>query len=202
MSNNVFTPLVYPRIGAGAADGAPGLAAERARGYSDGYAEGLRRAAATLDATDADRSKRASDAAVRDEARVAQAVAALGAAVAALNRRFAPVVEDCDAVLVAASLELAEAVVGREVTGGRAAAQDALNRALSAIPNEQTARVRLNPADAAQLESHALPAHVTIVADPAIASGDVIVGLEEGWLDARIASALERAREIVTGERS
>lgn len=202
MSNNVFTPLVYPQIGSGAADGVPGLASERARGYSDGYAEGLRRAAATLDVTDADRSKRASDAAVRDEARIAQAVAALGTAVAALNMRFAPVVEDCDAVLVAASLDLAEAVIGREVTGGRAPAEDALNRALSAIPNEQTARVRLNPADAAQLESHGLPANVTIVADPTVAPGDAIVGLDDGWLDARIAAALERAREIVTGGRS
>ena len=39
---------------------------------------------------------------------------------------------------------------------------------------------------------------IRAVADPSLAPGDAIGGLPDGWLDARIRSALDRAREALS----
>lgn len=198
MSNSAFTPVVYPQVGG---EKAPGLAAERARGYADGYSEGLRRAAATLESTDAERSRSTADAVAHGDRRVEQAVAALGRAVAAVNGHSVPVIEQADAILVTSALDLAEAVIGRELADGRVAAEEALRRALAELPRDRVATVLLHPADLAVVAEAAVPAGVVLEADAASRPGDAIVRFEDGWLDARIGAALERAREILTGDR-
>jgi flagellar assembly protein FliH len=198
MSNSAFTPIAYPQVGG---DGLPGMAAERARGYAEGYAEGLRRAAATLDTTDSARAHLAATSLASGEAQVAQALSALGRALSALDARVAPVVQDADDALIAASLDLAEAIIGREVGDTRTAAEDALRRALSRLDGQQAATIALNPADAELLAGETLPARVTLTADRSVGPGDAIVLFDDGWLDARIGTALARAKEIMTGDR-
>lgn len=199
MSNSAFVPVVYPQVGG---EKGPGLAAERARGYADGYAEGLRRAAATLELTDAERRRAAGEALATGDRRLDQAVAALGRAVAEVNAVSAPVIDEADAILVAAALDLAEAVVGRELADGRVAAEEALRRALAELPRDRAATVLLHPADLAVVSAAVVPPGVELEADPTARPGDAIVRFDDGWLDARIGTALARAREILTGGRS
>ncbi|MFS2031944.1 hypothetical protein ACEN85_17785, partial [Curtobacterium sp. CT11-45] len=52
--------------------------------------------------------------------------------------------------------------------------------------------VRLSVADAARVAELDLP--VPVVADPSLHDGDAVVDLPDGLLDARIATALDRAR--------
>ena len=61
--------------------------------------------------------------------------------------------------------------------------------------------VRLSPADHADLVSGTveLPAGVTLVADPRLARGDAISEHPAGFLDAQVATALDRARRALLG---
>ncbi|MDQ1582079.1 MAG: flagellar assembly protein FliH [Microbacteriaceae bacterium] len=135
------------------------------------------------------------------EARLARAVAALASAVSQLNARLEPVIDEVDAVLVEASLELAESVLQREVQGGHVTAADTLRRALVLVPDDQTVTVRLNPADLETLGDVGI-SNVVLSADAAISPGDALTMLPHGWLDARLFAALERASGVLTGARS
>lgn len=196
MSTSGFAPVLYPEVGDARQTGAT---AAQARGYAAGYAEGLRRAAAEHRAAEQAREAEHRQALADAAAATRQAVASLGAAVAAVNDLVLPVVADADRVLVDAALDLAEAVLGREVADGRVTAADALRRATASATADELVSVRLHPEDAAAVERDRT-ASVTVVADDSIERGDAIAVLRHGWLDARIASALARARAVLTGE--
>jgi flagellar assembly protein FliH len=211
MSNDVFIPVSYPQLGRE-------RVAPRAEAVAAGLAEGLRRAAlGQRAAEEAARSER--QAARRaDEERVTAAVTALHTAIARLDARLAPVLSEADATLAAAALALAEAVLGREVREGHTNAEDALRRVFQAVPSGRVVTVHLNPADLATLRAvghldeeasgsasadesarrhPASDGGVRYVADPSLAPGDATADLQQGWLDARIGSALDRAREVL-----
>jgi flagellar assembly protein FliH len=198
MSTSGFAPVTYPQL---ELEKLPGSAAAQARGYAAGYSEGLRRATLENLEAEAVREQRARESIAATHARTAKALASLNIAVDELNRRAAPSVAEADSVLIEAALELAEAIIGREVAEGHNPAADALRRALADVPAEQRVTVRLNPEDAATV-SGSVPDTVRIVADSAIASGDAMTELPHGWFDARIGAALDRARILLTGERS
>ncbi|MFF1572692.1 FliH/SctL family protein [Leifsonia sp. NPDC058292] len=169
----------------------------RARGYAAGYAEGLRVAAteqsAWLAAAEQDRAQRA-DLATQHTVR---ALAVLRAAALELTESTLPVVEDAEGTLVAAAFELAEAVVGHALGDRLAAAEAAVARVLGDDLAGQVSVIRLNPDDAAAIAETATELPVRLVADPAVAAGDAIGELPDGWLDARIRTALDRAREAI-----
>lgn len=180
-----------------------------ARGHAAGYAAGLRKAEAEARARSAELE--AQHAAAREEGqrRLASAVVLLESAAAALHARTAPILAEADDELAAAAVALAEAILGHELSDTATGAKAALKRALSAPDSEAAVAVRLHPADLALLEAQlastkamtpTTTAQVAWVPDPSLARGDAIAEYPDGELDARIGSALARARAALAGE--
>lgn len=170
--------------------------AAHAAGFSAGYAAGAR--AAAVDAAEQRATLLAEHERAEQERtrRHAEAVAALSRAADGLRAVRAPVLVDALGTVHAAALELAVALLGAELSDASAAARAALARVLAAdeLPDDVT--VRLHPRDAAALE---LPADVTVrvVADPALSPGDAVAEHADGYLDARLTAAVERARDAL-----
>lgn len=190
-------PVVYPTLNpSGEAEGFT-------RGHAAGYAAGLRRADAELAARLAELDAEHAEAVEHGRAQVRAAVVLLEGAAFALAERTAPVLEEADAQLAAAAIALAEAVIGHELSDAPTGARAALARALSGRDADAVVAVRLNPADLALLEAGAGHdaglARVALVPDPALGRGDAVSVYPDGELDARIASALARARAALAG---
>ncbi|QKS87542.1 hypothetical protein [Curtobacterium flaccumfaciens] len=184
------------------------------RGHAAGYTAGLRAAQAE---TDALRARLEAEHAARVtalQADTARRVAVLGAATNAMLSTVAPVLADAEASVASAAVDLAEAIVGNVVRASRTAhdatvtdgpdgqgsreariasgAEATVRRALASVDRTVPVAVRLSPADAARVAGLDLP--VPVVADGALRDGDAVVDLPDGMLDARIATALDRAR--------
>ncbi|MFB0835351.1 FliH/SctL family protein [Arthrobacter halodurans] len=194
-----FEPAVFAAVGAPADhDGA--AAAGRVRGYAAGYAAGLR---AAEERTRALREELAARHELAERARnrtAAEALAALNGAAAALERRTVPVVHDVRHTLVETALELAEAVLGTELSDAEHGARAALARALEGVEPRTVHAVRLHPADLAALPQDMVrAAEVRLVPDAGLTRGDAVTDFPDGFLDARISTALARCREALAG---
>ncbi|MCS6560639.1 MULTISPECIES: hypothetical protein [Curtobacterium] len=184
------------------------------RGHAAGYTAGLRAAQAE---TDALRARLEAEHAARItalQADTARRIAVLDAATNAMLSTVAPVLADAEASVASAAVDLAEAIVGNVVRASRPAhdatvtdgpdgqssreariasgAEVTVRRALASVDRTVPVAVRLSPADAARVAGLDLP--VPVVADGALRDGDAVVDLPDGMLDARIATALDRAR--------
>jgi flagellar assembly protein FliH len=173
------------------------------RGQSIGYAIGLRTAALELAeqraALDAEHQARMRE----GQTRVDEAVALLTVAAQALNDRAIPLQEEAQDTLVSSALELAEAVLEYELSDGHNSARTALARVLSHVDPATVVTVRMNPSDLVMLDRVSLDgAKVELTPDPLLQRGDAIADFAEGYLDARIGSALDRARAALLGDRS
>ena len=178
-------------------------AAARAQGFAAGWAEG-RRDATTRTAGTHDELVRAFEE-QSQQAVVAQqfAVQTLLAAAA----RFEEVTRAREAELadraVELGLQIAEAVVGRELVAVDDPAAEALLRPLVSVPADVAVTIRLHPADLATLDEAGVagPAlrarSVSYVADASLARGDAVVETESGVVDAGLRSALSRVREVL-----
>jgi flagellar assembly protein FliH len=184
------------------------------RGHAAGYTAGLRAAQAE---TDALRARLEAEHAARVtalQADTARRIAVLDAATNAMLSTVAPVLEDAEASVASAAVDLAEAIVGNVVRASRPAhdatvtdgpdgqgsreariasgAEATVRRALASVDRTVPVAVRLSPADAARVAGLDLP--VPVVADGTLRDGDAVVDLPDGLLDARVATALDRAR--------
>ena len=184
------------------------------RGHAAGYTAGLRAAQAE---TDALRARFETEHAARVtalQADTARRIAVLDAATNAMLSTVAPVLADAEASVASAAVDLAEAIVGNVVRASRPAhdatvadgpdgqgsreariasgAEATVRRALASVDRTVPVAVRLSPADAARVADLDLP--VPVVVDGALRDGDAVVDLPDGMLDARIATALDRAR--------
>ncbi|MCS6546818.1 hypothetical protein NYS50_02905 [Curtobacterium flaccumfaciens pv. flaccumfaciens] len=184
------------------------------RGHAAGYTAGLRAAQAE---TDALRARLEAEHAARVtalQADTARRIAVLDAATNAMLSTVAPVLADAEASVASAAVDLAEAIVGNVVRASRPAhdatvadgpdgpgsreariasgAEATVRRALASVDRTVPVAVRLSPADAARVAGLDLP--VPVVADGTLRDGDAVVDLPDGLLDARIATALDRAR--------
>lgn len=200
---DTFAPIAFPVITDAAL--ARRAASADVRGHAAGYAAGLRVAQTE---TEALRARLEAEHAVRTaelDAAVAGRLAALDAAVTALHGRVAPVLAVAEASVTVAALDLADAVVGYAIrasrpegdgdgpTGRRAAsAEETVRRALAEVDQTIAVAVRLAPADALAIAGLDLP--VPVRSDPTLSAGDAVVDLPDGLLDARIDTALDRAR--------
>ncbi len=195
-----FTRVSFPTLGAGAHDKAE--AAARVKGHAAGYIAGIKAAAEISEQRDRRREADFSAAAEVERARSERAVATLTAASIALNQRTMPVVADAQDALVAAAIDIAEAVIGHELSTGAASAHSALTRALTSVNPCDIHVVRMNPADLDELtDDIRSAAAVEFSADPTLARGDAVTEFAEGYLDARIASAVARVRAALVEER-
>ena len=172
------------------------------QGHASGYAAGIQAAAAEL------RRLReqfhAEHRAMLDAGRlaVAQAVRVLEAAATASQQRRGAVLEEAQDVLAASAMELAEALLGYELNDGGNTSRAALARALATVSDVQTVTtVRLHPADLAALDAVDVGsvAGVELKADAGLNPGDAIAEYPQGWLDARLSTAVDRAKAALLG---
>lgn len=165
-------------------------------GHAAGYAAGIRAAAKE--------QRRIQDRLIAEHAQAMstwradtqRTLAALESAAAAINRRSVEVLTEAEDVLAHAALELAEAILGCELSSGDRGARAALARALPGADIETLTVVRLHPADLSVLDPEDYPDAETVrlVPDPTLRRGDAIAEHPHGWLDARISTALDRVR--------
>lgn len=182
------------------------------RGHAAGYAAGLRAAQAETDALrvrlEAEHAARVASM----HADTARRIAVLDAATTAMLSQVTPVLDAAEQSVAAAALNLAEAVVGYAIRASRpsdaapagpadahgleargaSGAEATVMRALASIDRTVAVAIRLSVGDAARVADLDLP--VPVVADASLADGDAVVDLPDGLVDARIATALGRAR--------
>ncbi|GAA3338394.1 hypothetical protein GCM10017714_09450 [Curtobacterium pusillum] len=212
MTDTVVQRVAFPVIGD--ASGRERTAGADVRGHAAGYAAGLRQAQAE---TDALRVRLEAESAARVasmQADTARRIAVLDAATNALLSQVTPVLETAEQSVAAAAVDLAEAIVGYVIRASRrsdpsasgpvdaaadgrearrpSGAEATVMRALASIDRTVAVAIRLSVADAARVAD--LELSVPVVADPALRDGDAVVDLPDGLLDARIATALDRAR--------
>lgn len=174
---------------------------ERARvqGHAAGYAAGRREATATLEADR--RAQRAEhDAALAEESEDFRvAFAALRAASEQLTRATLAKIEITDGVLLRAAVDIAGAILGRELDDREGSAVAAVRRALGAAGEAPVRAIRLHPEDLALVaRSAGAASDVQLVPDATLRRGDAVADLVDGIVDARIATALDRIRAAMT----
>ncbi len=193
-----FSPVTFPSLKKDAPSSDE--LKSRASGHSAGYAAGLRAAADEVAAQEARRDAELAQALAEAEARISRAIAVLNAAAEALERRTIPTLAEAQDAIAATAVELAEAIIGRELSDGETSARSALHRALADVDPELVQVVRLNPEDLEILDWQGkLVKGVTFEADATLPRGDAVTEFEDGYLDARVASALTRARQAILG---
>jgi flagellar assembly protein FliH len=161
----------------------------KAVGYADGYQAGNERAAAA-----------ALDAAQERDTRLREALAALTTAAGDCNTRQAASIADMERTIVDAVFDLAQTLLGRELSVTRTPGRDALARALSMVRDHGNVTARLNPDDIETIGDLAelAPGRViTIVPDASVEPAGCIVEAGAMRVDARLGPALERARKAL-----
>ncbi|GGK18177.1 hypothetical protein GCM10010124_08460 [Pilimelia terevasa] len=178
--------------------------AARTAGYAEGWAQGQRAARVAAQAV-ADQLA-AADAAetTAREALLGQAIQAVAGAMAQVEAREAPVVAEIGASIFAAATALAEAVIGYEINTNPDTPMHAVRRALAMVPTAEDVTVRLHPSDHRALTgSETTVAEsvdgraVTLHPDPGLQPGDATADYGVTHIDATIANALDRAREVL-----
>jgi flagellar assembly protein FliH len=196
MSTDAFSPVLFPRLD-GRADGTEHARA-RMRGYAEGHAEGFRTGLAEAESAQrvAAAEQAARDAAAARE--VENAVSALHAAAHSLTERERELTAAGRVEVLHYAIELAQLIVGAELSDAGASAATAARRALTAADPAEIREVRLHPADLLTLQT--ADAHLTafaLVADATLQRGDAVATLAHGHIDARIGTALDRARRAL-----
>ncbi|MBW8827755.1 MAG: hypothetical protein JF603_15600 [Acidobacteria bacterium] len=166
-----------------------GFGEGRTVGYSDGYQAGNDAAA-----TAAERAMREREALLRE------ALSALYAAAEACNNRVGVSVEEVEETVVTAAVELAEALLGRELAVANDIGRTALARALSLAPNSRPVRAFLNPQDLdtiGDLHDLAPGQVVEILSDSSVEPGGCVLEAGPSKVDAQLSSALRRVRRVL-----
>ncbi|MGC9669208.1 FliH/SctL family protein [Planosporangium sp. 12N6] len=172
-------------------------------GYATGWAQGRREAEVAARAAREQTAAQVREQAEMQALRVEQALSAVSRAVAHLERQMVPVATELEDLIVRTAFALAEAVIGRELAVAADPGRDAVARALALAPAGRPVTVRLHPADHAtvtggQLRSVEMDGRtVTLLADPGLQPGDAVAECDVTTVDARIAPALARAREVL-----
>jgi flagellar assembly protein FliH len=172
----------------------------QARGHVAGFAAGMRAAQDEIETTMARLEAEQTEFIHRGQDRINAAVAGLAAAARTLDEHTIVALASVQDVIAATAIELAEAIIGRELSDGDTSARSALARALSQVDAAVVHVVRMNPADLAVLDASARDtAGVRFVADATLSRGDAVTEVADGYLDARIGTALARAKAALLG---
>jgi flagellar assembly protein FliH len=182
--------------------------AATAEGYAQGHAAGVRAARARTEAVAAATAERDARTTAANAVRVEAALAGLRRAADALEAAALPTLQAAEDLILHTAVDLAQALLGRELTLSAAAGLDggleAVGRALASVPGSRPITVRLHPADLAVLDqarAGALPAAggrvLEFVADPAVELGGAIAQCDAVRIDAQLGAALTRIREVL-----
>ncbi|MET0724740.1 MAG: FliH/SctL family protein [Leifsonia sp.] len=196
-SETGFVPTAFPPLGS--TRERPADAGTRARGHLLGYAAGRRQAEQEWAERRAVLEAEAQVIAAQRADDHAAALRAVASAAAAVRAATLPLLSDIGDMLAESAVELAEAIIGRELSDPLTAVTAAIERVLADENAAIVLELRLNPEDAALVAGHAeLTGGLAIVADAAVGRGEATATLPDGILDAGIRSALYRARQILT----
>jgi len=175
-------------------------AAARTTGYAEGWAQGQRAARVAVQAgADQIAAARRADDAARD-ALVRRAVDALGRAADEVAARTVPAVEQIQDMVLRTAMDLAEALLGHELSTAPGRDVQALRRAMADVPGTGPVTVRLHPDDyhtlrptVAQDESRP----VVLVPDARLRPGDAVAESGSTTVDATLAAAVARVKEVL-----
>jgi flagellar assembly protein FliH len=171
-----------------------------AAGYAAGWAKG-RREAAKAGAAKAERGiKAAAEVRAAQAARVESAMLAITRAATGLERQMLPLAQDLEHTIVDTALQIASAVLGREIADAREPGREAIMRALALAPEGRPVTVRLNPVDRLTIKTTEVVMDgrtVTLVDDPTLQPGDAVAQCDATTIDARLEPAIERVREVL-----
>jgi flagellar assembly protein FliH len=180
----------------------------RAVGYAQGWSHGVREAiacqAGDRAAAHADRELLLAE----HQQQVASALQALDRAAAALRQSTLSITEQIEDQILAASVELAQALLGRALADPELAAPAALARVLRLAPANEPVTVWLSPADYETLtgpEGTALIGSVegatgrgiAFETDPELPAGDAVARCASTTIDARLSEGVQRLREYL-----
>lgn len=169
----------------------------RLKGYATGHAAGIRAAAGEVEAATARLQREADAARSAFVAQAGQAMAAVDAAIARVDDAFSRIAAADRSDLMRLAVELAEVIIGAELSDAETSARSVLARTLAEVDAAAVHRVRISPEDYEQLRSaDALPSGADMQPDPELRPGDAVVELADGQIDMRVAQAIERARRL------
>jgi flagellar assembly protein FliH len=176
----------------------------RTAGYAEGWAQGQRAAALAAQAAEEKIAAQEQAAEAQRQAALAQSVAAVGRAAAKLEGQLMPTLQELQDLILVHALELAEAIVGRELSDPQGRGTDAVRRAIAAAPEQGDIVVHLHPDDYRNIMGSATDADynyegrpVHLRPDPGLRPGDAVAETGSTTVDASIAAAFERAREAL-----
>ncbi|WP_258935121.1 FliH/SctL family protein [Nesterenkonia pannonica] len=196
-----IVPLSFATLSAAGASAAPSVETDRAQartqGYAAGYGAGMRAAAEQTQAQRAEHDQKLRAQREQAHAEQAEALDALARAADAFAHRALESVHTLDRSLAAAALQLAEALLGAELKDGPHSAQAALLRVLRDAEPESVRAVRMSPHAASLIADKAEQAGVRVISDASMPEGSAVADLREGFLDARLTTAVARCREAI-----
>jgi len=158
-----------------------------------GYEEGYRAARAETDAV--------TESAVEADRRRVRT--ALADAAVAVGRTRTEAVATVTAEVVELALELAQALLERELTLSDSVDLDAVARALRLAPTGEDLVVRLHPdhgVDIADIAALAPGATVKVIEDPKIERGGCVLEVGPCRIDTQIEPAIKRARALIAAK--
>jgi flagellar assembly protein FliH len=170
-------------------------------GFAQGYAEGLelagREKSSVLD-YELSRVREAEE--VRERA-VQEVLERLDDAAQAFAARQAAALSGVEDLLLGAALDLATTLLGRELEITTSPVSDAIRRALSVMPADVPVNVSMHPLDVAALGELDVLTNgraIRITADPDVEPGSCIADGGSTHVDASLAAAIERVRQVLT----
>ena len=172
-----------------------------AEGFAAGHAEGMQAAASVVAEAERAAAERLADVQARWERRVASAVAALGAAATRFDEATVPVADDVRETILGMVLTLVEDLLGRELAMADSPVLDAVRRALTLIPADSPAVVRVHPDDLGEIPAETLaelPDCVRVVGDASIERAGAVAETGPRRIDAQLMAALERVQAVLT----
>lgn len=133
------------------------------------------------------------------EERLAELAATVDQVLAGLEERNEEVCHSLSDQVADLALEIAEAVLAREVQTSIDPGADAITRCLELAPATGDVVARLHPADLAQLGQVTAIADrkLTVTADPTLQRGDAVVSVDDATIDARLSESLRRVAEAL-----
>jgi flagellar assembly protein FliH len=160
-------------------------------GYQAGFDAALADAAAAIDSRE---QQRASN--------LAAVIQELAEAAERIEEHHSAIVAEMETQIVALAIDIAETLVGHDIATSTNPGLDALVRALHLAPTTNAVSAQLHPDDYATLTASAdwerfADQGLTIIENAQLQRGDCIVDAEATRIDARLAPALARVREVI-----